>query len=303
MRRFRTTRRFRRRLALGARHLALLAWSAIVVFPLYWLFVTSIKRPADWFVWPPVWWPDAPTWENWRRVWIDGTLISLQSNDAVAGGGTAVIGPLESMVNSFVIAVTASLLALVAGTALAWGAARYRMLTDGQLLATLALRMIPPFVIGGPLVIWFNLVGLIDTYTGLILVYALTTFPYAALVMKSFIDDIPPDYEQAAEILGATRRQVLFEIVLPLLRPGLSATFLFLFILSWSEFFLGLILSQTDVATLPMHLNRFAGNGGGHGYIAALSLGATLPLIVVGLVIRRHLGRGLSFGMVGRYRR
>jgi multiple sugar transport system permease protein len=291
------SRRRRRRIAAGARHAVLLTWSAIVLFPLWWMAVTSIKRPGDWFGWPPVWWPAAPTWDNWRRVWVDGVLIGSPTL------GARTVTPLESLVNSFVIAVSASALALFAGTLLAWGASRYRMLTDGQLLATLALRMIPPFVIGGPLIIWFTLIGLADTHLGLTLVYALTTFPYAALVMKSFIDDIPREYEQAAEMLGAGRRQVLFEIVLPLLRPGLAATFLFLFVLSWSEHFLGLILSRADVATLPMHLNRFAGSGGGHGHVAALSLGATLPLILVGLAIRRHLGRGLSFGMVGRYRR
>jgi multiple sugar transport system permease protein len=296
-RRFATSRRLRRRVAFVLRHAVLLGWTAVVIFPLYWMFVTSIKSPAEWFGWPPVWWPETPSFDNWRRVWVDGTLIGSPL------AGTEVIGPLEALANSFLVALAASLLALLAGTLLAWGASRHRMVSDGTLLATLALRMIPPFVIGGPLMIWFTLIGLVDTYLGLVLVYALTIFPYAALVMKSFIDDIPPDYEQAAEMLGARRWQVLVEIVLPLLRPGLAATFLFLFILAWSEHFLGLILSQTDVATLPMHLNRFAGNGGGHGYQAALSLGATLPLIVVGLAIRRHLGRGLSFGMVGRYRR
>ena len=272
-------------------------WTIVVLFPLFWLFATSLKRPDEWFGWPLVWWSTSPSWANWRSVWIDGTLIGSPSL------GTEFIGPLESLVNSFVIATLSTTLALAVGTLVAWGTARYRMLSDGQLLATLALRMIPPFVIGGPLVIWFSLIDLVDTYPGLILVYALTTFPYATLVMKSFIDDIPPEYEQAAEMLGASRWQVIVEIVLPLMRPGLAATFLFLFILSWSEHFLGLILSQTDVATLPMHLNRFAGSGGGHGYVAALSLGATLPLIVIGLAIRRHLGRGLSFGLVGRYRR
>jgi multiple sugar transport system permease protein len=85
-----------------------------------------------------------------------------------------------------------------------------------------------------------------------------------------------------------------------LLRPGLAATFLFLFILNWSEYFFALILSKTDVSTLPVHLNRWAGNGGANGFQAALSVGATLPLIVIGLLIRKHLVRGLSFGFVRR---
>jgi multiple sugar transport system permease protein len=128
----------------------------------------------------------------------------------------------------------------------------------------------------------------------------LTTLPYALLVLKSFVDDIPVEYEQAAEMLSASRWWVIWEIILPLLKPGLAVTFLFLFILNWSEFFLALILSKADVSTLPMHLNRFAGYGGGHGIQAALSVGATLPLIFIGLLIRKHLVRGLSFGFVRR---
>lgn len=88
----------------------------------------------------------------------------------------------------------------------------------------------------------------------------------------------------------------------PLMRPRLTATFPFLFIRSRSEHFLGLILSQTGVATLPMHRNRFAGSGG-HGYVTALSLGAEPSLNFVGLATCRHLGCGLSFGLPGRYRR
>ncbi len=127
----------------------------------------------------------------------------------------------------------------------------------------------------------------------------LTTLPYALLVLKSFVDDIPVEYEQAAEVLGASRWQVIWEVILPLLKPGLAVTFLFLFILNWSEFFLALILSKTDVSTLPLHLNRLGGTNA-YGIQAALSVGATVPLIVIGLLIRKHLVRGLSFGFVRR---
>ena len=144
-------------------------------------------------------------------------------------------------------------------------------------------------------------IGLEDSRIGLILLYIITTIPFALLVLKSFVDDIPLEYEQAAEVLGARRFQVIVEIILPLLKPGLAVTFLFLFILNWSEFFLALILSKADVSTLPMYLNRFGG-GGAYGIQAALSIGATLPLVIIGLFIRKHLVRGLTFGFVKRHR-
>ena len=278
------------------RHGLLLAWTVIAVFPLFWIFATSFKPPQDWSAWPVVWWPDEPTLFNYVQVWV---------NDLVTGAGsptgeTEVIGPWGALINTFTIALISSTIATFFGAVVAYGASRYRILTDSQLLYFLMLRMIPPFVVAAPVFLWFSALGIEDTLVGLIMLYTLITVPYAMLVMKSFVDDLPRDYEQAAEILGAGRWRVIWEIVLPLMRPGLSATFLFLFILNWSEYYFALILSKTDVSTLPVHLNRFAGNSTPNGFQAALSVGATLPLLVIGLLIRKHLVRGLSFGFVRR---
>jgi multiple sugar transport system permease protein len=277
------------------RHSVLCVWLAIVIFPIYWIVLISFKGPAEWNVWPPTYWPDSPTLFNYVQVWV---------NDLATGSGNGgladVIGPWESLINTFVIALVASTLATVAGTIIAYGASRYRILTDSQLLYFLILRMVPPFVVAAPIFLWFSAIGLVDTVLGLTMLYTVTTLPYAMLVMKSFIDEIPRDIEYAAEMLGAARWQVFREIVFPLLRSGLAATFMFIFILNWSEYFLALILSKTDVSTLPVHLNRWAGNSGANGYQAALSVGSTLPLIVIGLLIRKHLVRGLTFGFAGR---
>ncbi len=288
------TRTRRRRLFAAFRYTVLTIWLAVVIFPLFWIVATSLKRPGEWISWPPVWWPPEPTLFNYVRVWVDGILFGPADRNL-----TEVLGPWEALLNTFIIAFTASTLATLFAAVIAYGASRYRILTDTQLMATLVLRLIPPFVIAGPLVLYFGTIGLEDTRTGLILLYMLTTLPYALLVLKSFVDDIPLEYEQAAELLGASRWQIIREVILPLLKPGLAVTFLFLFILNWSEFFLALILSKTDVSTLPMHLNRLGGSSA-YGPQAALSVGATLPLIVIGLLIRKHLVRGLSFGFVRR---
>jgi multiple sugar transport system permease protein len=119
---------------------------------------------------------------------------------------------------------------------------------------------------------------------------------------KSFIDEVPREMEQAAEILGASRARTIWEVVLPLVRSGLVATFLFILILTWSEYLLALLLSKTAVVTLPVELSKYQGSTEGrvYGRQAALSVGITLPLIVVGMIIRKHLARGFSFGMVRR---
>ncbi len=287
--------RRKRRVFNVARHAVLCVWLVIVVFPIYWIVLTSFKGPAEWNVWPPTYWPENLTLFNYVQVWVNDLATGTAS-----AGLAGVIGPREALINTFMIALVASTVATVLGTIIAYGASRYRILTDTQLLYFLMLRMVPPFVIAGPILLWFSAIGLEDSVFGLFLLYSLTTLPYAMLVMKSFIDEIPRDVEYAAEMLGARRWQVIWEIIFPILRPGLAATFMFIFILNWSEYFLALILSKTDVTTLPVHLNRWAGNSGANGFQAALSVGSTLPLIVIGLMIRKHLVRGLSFGFVGR---
>jgi ABC-type amino acid transport system permease subunit len=141
----------------------------------------------------------------------------------------------------------------------------------------LMLRMVPPIVIVAPLSLYYSYVGLLDSMVGLGILYFLSSLPYAVWMTKSFIDEVPREVEQAAEILGASRWRTIFEVVLPLIRSGLVATFMFILILNWSEYLLALILSKTDVVTLPVELSKFEGSTEGRlfGRQAALSVGMT----------------------------
>jgi multiple sugar transport system permease protein len=200
------------------------------------------------------------------------------------------------------IAATSTFLSVLFGSILAYGVSRYKILSEARMFQLLMLRMIPPIVVVAPLSLYYTAIGLIDTRTGLILVYFLTTLPYAVWMTKSFIDEVPREIEQAAEILGASRWRTIFEIVLPLVRSGLVATFLFILILTWSEYLLALIITKTQVTTLPIELSKYQGSTEGrvYGRQAALAVGITIPLMIVGLIIRKHLARGFSFGMVRR---
>ena len=166
----------------------------------------------------------------------------------------------------------------------------------------LMLRMVPPIVVVAPLSLYYSTLGLLDTVIGLVIVYFLTTLPYAVWMTKSFIDEVPREVEQAAMILGASRWRTIWEVVLPLVRSGLVATFLFILILTWSEYLLALILSKTEVVTLPVELSKYEGSTEGrvYGRQAALAVGVTIPLVIIGVFIRKHLARGFSFGMVRR---
>jgi multiple sugar transport system permease protein len=291
------TRSQKRTAAAVGRYAVLTLWALVVAFPLFWIVSTSFKPSEQWFSWPPVYLPSPATLDNYRDVWVGAT-------DVAAGGQTALSlqTPFLALRNSLILAFSATALAVLYGAVIAYGVSRYRLLSETRMFQLLMLRMVPPIVIVAPLSLYFSYIGLLDSMFGLGALYFLSSLPYAVWMTKSFIDEVPREVEQAAEILGASRWRTVFEVVLPLIRSGLVATFMFILILNWSEYLLALILSKTQVVTLPVELSKFEGSTEGRlfGRQAALSVGITLPLMIVGIMIRKHLARGFSFGMVRR---
>ncbi len=280
----------------AGRYTILVIWLLIVAFPMFWVISTSFKPDHEWFAWPPVYWSQEPTLNNYLNVWTDYSeyedtqyIKSLQK-------------PWIALRNSLIISLTSTFLAVGFGAILAYGVSRYRILSETRMFQLLMLRMVPPIVVVAPLSLYYSTLGLLDTVIGLVIVYFLTTLPYAVWMTKSFIDEVPREVEQAAMILGASRWRTIWEVVLPLVRSGLVATFLFILILTWSEYLLALILSKTEVVTLPVELSKYEGSTEGrvYGRQAALAVGVTIPLVIIGVFIRKHLARGFSFGMVRR---
>jgi len=290
------TKSRRRLISATVRYMILSIWAIISFFPIYWMVSTSFKPSTQWFSWPPIYFPDPATLSNYMNVWF-GAEEYDQAQYAISSQK-----PLVSLWNSTVIAFSSTFLAVGFGSVLAYGVSRYRILSEARMFQLLMLRMIPPIVVVAPLSLYYSALGLLDTRIGLIMVYFLTTLPYAVWMTKSFIDEVPREVEQAAEILGASRWRTVFEIVLPLIRSGLVATFLFILILTWSEYLLALIITKTQVSTLPIELSKYQGSTEGrvYGRQAALAVGITIPLMIVGIIIRKHLARGFSFGMVRR---
>ena len=290
------TKSRRRRISTVLRYVVLTIWAVIAFFPIYWMVSTSFKIDTQWFAWPPVYFPDPPTLANYANVWLG------REEYATTQYSISAQKPLYSLYNSTVIAFTSTFLAVLFGSVIAYGVSRYKILSEARMFQLLMLRMIPPIVVVAPLSLYYSALGLLDTKTGLIIIYFLTSLPYAVWMTKSFIDEVPREVEQAAEILGASRWRTIFEVVLPLIRSGLVATFLFILILTWSEYLLALILTKTEVTTLPIELAKYQGSTEGrvYGRQAALAVGITVPLMIVGLFIRKHLARGFSFGMVRR---
>jgi multiple sugar transport system permease protein len=285
------------------RYVVLTFWLLVVCFPLFWMVSTSFKPDREWFASPPVYWSEDTTLLNYKVVWADYNEYSQDEQTKNLGTySQSLQRPWTALRNSLTISLISTGFAVLFGSILAYGVSRYRILSEARMFQLLMLRMVPPIVLIAPISLWYRQLGLLDTMTGLVILYFLTSMPYAVWMTKSFIDEVPREMEQAAEILGASRWRTILEVVLPLVRSGLVATFLFILILTWSEYLLALLLSKSEVLTLPVELSKYQGSTEGrvYGRQAALSVGITLPLIAIGIFIRKHLARGFSFGMVRR---
>jgi multiple sugar transport system permease protein len=161
----------------------------------------------------------------------------------------------------------------------------------------LSQRMLPPVVMILPIFLLYRSVKLVDTYMGLILIYTVFNLPLAIWMLRSYIIEIPVEVEECALIDGAAQWQVLRHITLPLVAAGLSATTIFVFLFSWSEFLFALVLSRSSVLTVPVLVSRFYTTQSIEwGPASAVALVATLPIVILGLAVQRHFVRGITMG-------
>ncbi len=278
--------------------LIILAVALIVtLFPLFWMVMTSFKPQSEWITSPPVWIPSRPTLNNYLTVLNPGALAAQgQVVGAVTESAT------RAVLGSLLTASVSTLIAVTFGTLAALAISRFRTGGNVTPFFILSARMFPPIAAAIPIVIMFSNLKLIDTYPGLIVAYAAFTVPFATWMVKSFIDDAPRELEEAAVIDGLTTLKAHLTVTLPLVKGGIAATILFVFILNWSEFLFALVLSYTHVITIPVQLSKYhtATSGTLYGPQAAMGLLAVIPLVIVGMAIQRYLARGLTFGAIKR---
>lgn len=255
---------------------------AAVAGPLYWMVTASFKGPAEVVALNPTLVPQDPTSENYT-----GLLTGSMPFPAFF---------LNSLLTASVTALIATFIATMAGYS--FSRSRYRL--RGPLsLAILAVQMLPYVVLIGPLYLLMQNFGLLNTYTGLILGYTTFALPFGAWMMKSFIDGVPLEIEEAARVDGYSRFGILVLIVIPLTVPGLAATAVIIFINSWNNLLYPLTL-MTDInrQTLPPGLlQSFSGQYqfDWGGMMAATTV-TSVPLVVAFFAIQRYMVRGLTGG-------
>lgn len=264
----------------------------IGLLPVVWLVSLSFKPPGEWQLSNLI--PERPILENYVLLFRPGDPVGA------IGEMTRAADPVNrSFINSLIIVPAATLISVGVGFLAAYGVSRFRVGGDFFPFSVLATRMFPPIAFAVPLLVYFRVLGLIDSHLGLILMYIAFTLAFSMWLLKGFIDGVPIHVEEAAILDGATRWRVLFTITMPLVRGGLAATALFVFIIIWTEFLFALIFTSREAITVPVQLSQYVGAVGRfYGPQAALGLIASLPVLIAGYAIQRYLVRAFTFGLV-----
>jgi len=268
------------------------------LFPLYWMFITSIKIRADTTTLPPTFFPFVdfqPTLSNYADVFGIGSGNGMFSNEMFSKF------PL-SLLNSVVITGAATLLAVGLGTLTAYAFSRFRITGENDLMFfILSTRMLPAVVVLIPIFLMFTTLGLREGYPGIILLYTTANLPFVVWMMKGFFDEIPREYEEAAMMDGYSRLEAIWKIVIPEAIPAMLATAVFAAITSWNEFVFVQILNPSKATTVPPFLYAIIGVGQIQwGRMAATSVVFLLPIVIFTFLVRNHLLRGVTFGAVRR---
>ena len=252
----------------------------ITLVPYVWIILSSLKRRADLLTTPPRWMFD-PTIENYRQILIEKSFDTY-------------------LVNSLIVGLSSTLLAVSIGTLAAYGFSRFRIPAGQHLFFyILATRLGPPVAYALPMYLVFFKLGLLNLQAGVIIAHATFNLVLVVWMMKSFFDEVPREVEEAAYLDGCSHQQVFWSVALPLTYPGLVTVSIFVFIFSWNELLFALILSAGEMRTLTVMIPSLVLHTGTlWGEVAAASVLQSIPVLIFTFFIQKHLVRGPTFGAV-----
>ncbi len=255
--------------------------AALVFFlaPFFWIVTTSLKGNEDFFAYPPVWIP------------LDASLKHYAGLFTRSSGA-------RYFTNSLVISSLSMLAALVVSLPTAYSIARWRF--GGGLLSVflLVLRMLPAIALIIPIYIMYKLLGLTNSYFGLVILYTVVYIPFAVWLLVGFLRDFPIEIEEAAMIDGCSRLGSLVRVVVPIIAPGLAVVALFAFIATWNEFLFAVVLTGIETKTMMVLVTSFTSGGTDmfYGEASASVVLGVLPAFAVAFMLQRYLVKGLALG-------
>jgi multiple sugar transport system permease protein len=229
-----------------------------------------------------------------KLTWYE--CVALESGQMVTGPGKYV----EYVRNSVIIAGLSTLAAVVLGLFAGYAYSRFEFpVKDFQLFFILSQRFLPAVVIVIPIFLMYTDLGLHDTHLGMIILYTVVNLSLSVWLLRSFVDEIPPQYEEAAMVDGYSRLQAIRKIVLPNALTGIAATTVFCLIFAWNEYGFALMLTSDTARTAPAYIPSMIGRGIVEWTaIAAGSLIFLIPVVIVTFALRKYLLRGVTFGAI-----
>ena len=261
------------------KHTVLIIMALIVLFPITWIILQSLKSYFDTIAVPPKI-LFSPVWKNYVDV-------------------LSRVGFFSSFRDSLVVALGSVGLALLIGTPFSYVLARFDFKgRDNIAFFVLSTRMMPPIVVIVPFIRIFHILNIADTHVGLILAHVLVNLALVVWMMRGFFSSIPREIEEAAIVDGCSQMGAFWSVTLPLSAPGLVATALLSFLFSWNEFLFALTLTSLKVKTLPVYMaSEFVGYLAVQwGPLSASGVLVILPTLAFIIFIQKHLVRGLTFG-------
>ncbi|MFC4660729.1 carbohydrate ABC transporter permease [Oceanobacillus aidingensis] len=264
----------------GATVIALLV-TIVYLFPVYWMFITSIKPTSEVFAYPPLFYPENPTFAAYKSNFVEDTTI------------------FKYIFNSAIIAFGTALLTLFLAAPASYGLARLKIKGKGLIIILLlTMQMIPNIMLALPLFIMFNNMGLINSFMGLIIANTTHSLPFAILVLRPYFLSLPGALEEAALIDGSNKFGAFWKIILPLVRPGLLTVGAISFLWGWGDFVFALTLTTNEsVWPLTMGLTKFTGEFGTQwNYLMAVAVITAIPIILIFISLQKYIVSGLASG-------
>lgn len=272
------------------RRLALLVVVVFFMFPIFWILLMSVQTNETILRSPPSMIFE-PTLQNYVAL-ITGRLETQ--------AGTLEIDFMQNLMNSVILSVSSVAVALLLGVPAAYAFARHKFRGSEDIAFTLlSFRFAPPLLVLLPLTLYFQQIGLANTYFGLIWVYQLICLPLILWIVRGYFEDINPDVEHAYRIAGHSWFATFRRIALPLAGPGIAAAGLLAFIFAWNNFIFALVLASADKQPVTVGALAFVtASGIQYGQIAAAIVLSITPTLALALYAQRYLVEGLSLGAV-----
>jgi len=278
-------------------YLILLFWAFICLFPIYWTITTTFKAAPDVMKGNLIpWWDYQPKWLGLKSLGLSPNTIFVES--------TVREEFLKRFWNSAIASVGASTIAVLLGSCAAYGLSRFQyrfgfMRNSDISFFFLSQLILPPVVLALPFLVLYKELALLDTRVGLIALYTLTVLPIVIWIMRDQFSSIPTELEEAALVDGLSIWGAFLTIILPIALPGMVASFIISLVLTWNEYFFAALLTSSHAKTLPVMVASQTGSQGISWWsMAALSLAAILPLIVIAIILERYIIKGMAAGAV-----